>query len=142
MSQSISHDGVVKSAHSNHISVQILQSSACGGCAAKSLCSSVESKERLIDVAVGDATAFHEGEAVTVIGKLSDGLNAAVLAYVVPLCLLVLVLVITQRMSGREEMAAIAGLLALVPYYGVLYLFRGSLQRRFSFVVEKKRTYQ
>ena len=133
VSQTISHDGVVKAVQSNQVSVLIVQSSACGGCAAKSLCTSAESKEKMIQVAVPDGSLFHEGQAVIVLGRLSDGLSAAALAYALPLVLLLAVLVIVLALGYDESLAALAAILSLVPYYGILYLFRSRLQRRFSF---------
>ena len=87
----------------------------------------------MIQVAVPDGSLFHEGQAVIVLGRLSDGLSAAALAYALPLVLLLAVLVIVLALGYDESLAALAAILSLVPYYGILYLFRSRLQRRFSF---------
>ncbi|MFW6228263.1 MAG: SoxR reducing system RseC family protein, partial [Alkalispirochaeta sp.] len=46
------------------------------------------------------------------------------LAFLVPLLLVVTTLFLLRKPFGSEELAALAGLGTLVPYYGVLYLTR------------------
>lgn len=137
MAQTIDHEGVVQTISDQQVGVLIVQSSACSGCAAKSLCASAESKEKLIEVSTPDAARFSVGEHVRVVGRLSDGLHAAWLAYALPLIILLAVLVAVYVYTQSEWLAALCALASLVPYYLVLMLVRARLQRRFTFRLEK-----
>ena len=62
--------------------------------------------------------------------------RALLLGFGLPLLLLVVVLLVTLRVTSHEGKAALAALLALVPYYGLLYLFRNSIRQKLSFYLE------
>ena len=69
-------------------------------------------------------------------GNLSLGLQAVLLAYVVPLVLLVAVLFVSIDALGSEPGAALAAIATLAIYYGVLYFVRDKLARKFSFTIK------
>jgi len=130
----ILHDGVVKSIEGERVRVTILQSSACSGCAAKAMCSSAEAKEKEIDVVAENPQAYRVGQQVVLEGRLSDGRMAAMVAYGLPLLLLLPVLFVAIKISGSEAVGALWALGSVVLYYICVYLFfRRSLQSRFSF---------
>lgn len=80
--QTIAHQGVIESVEGHHVRVNILQVAACSACKARSLCSSSESKEKIIDVyEEGAAMKYKCGEEVTVCGALSMGKQAVRLAF-------------------------------------------------------------
>lgn len=135
MTKTIEHFGIVKSVDDARVSVLIQQSSACGACAAKAMCASAERKEKVIDVQTPQASQFVVGQQVIVVGRLSDGLRAAWIAYALPLLILIMVLVGVYVATGKEVVAALCGLASLVPYFLLLTFLRGRLQRRFSFQV-------
>jgi len=134
--ETIRHDGIVERIGTDSCSVRILQASACSSCGARQLCRSSESKEKVIDVK-GHYPTLHVGDSVTLSGSVHQGLRASVLAYIVPLILMVAALVAGIRLSG-EGAGALAALLALALYYGVLYLLRDKLGRQFTFKIETK----
>ena len=104
MGDSIGHDGIIESIDGDEISVKILQISSCASCQAKSLCHISESKEKVIEVSVPDSNIYHVGQKVTVVGTSSQGLRAVVLAFVIPLIILLVTLFIcigTDRKSTR-----------------------------------------
>ena len=139
MEQKIHHRGVVAAVEDGLVRVRIVQSSACAGCAAKKLCSSAESKEKMVEVRVADAAVaarYGVGQEVEVVARVADSRVAALLAYVVPLVLVVGVLLTLLCVTSDETLAALAALLVLVPYYVVLYACRMRLQRRFCFEIE------
>ena len=133
----IEHRGVVERVMSHGIRVTIMQEAACAACAAASLCRSSESKEKSMDIVCQDATSYQVGQQVTVIGRLGLGLRATLWAYVVPLILMMTVLLAVSCLTGSESLGALSCLLALAPYYGVLYFLRDRLQRTFQFQVKK-----
>ena len=67
-------------------------------------------------------------------GRLADGRRAAIIAYGLPLLLLLPALFVSTWLSGSETQGALWALLTVVLYYLVVYLFfRRRLQSRFSF---------
>ena len=134
----IEHQGVVERVTSHGIRVSIMQQTACASCAAAQLCRSSESKEKTMDIACSNAASYQVGQQVTVVGRLGLGLRATLWAYVVPLLLLMTVLLAVSQLTGSEGLGALMCLLALVPYYGALYLFRNRLQRTFQFQVKSQ----
>ena len=63
-------------------------------------------------------------------------MRASVLAYVVPLVLMVIALFVGTHLAG-EAAGALASLLTLALYYGVLYLLRDKIGKRFEFKIDK-----
>lgn len=130
----IRHEGIVESIGTNNCSVRILQASACSSCSARQLCRSSESKEKTVLIK-GNFPTLQVGDSVTLVGTVCQGLHASVLAYVVPLILMLIALFAGTRM-GSDGIGALAALLVLTIYYGVLYLFRNKLSRHFHFKIE------
>ena len=129
----IKHEGIVESIGADGCKVRILQASACSSCSARQLCRSSESKEKLIEVR-GHYPTLRVGDGVTLVGSVRQGLRASLLAYVVPLVLMLVVLFAVTRSYG-EAAGASAALLVLVLYYGVLYLLRNKLGEEFAFEI-------
>ena len=127
----IKHEGIVESIGTGSCRVRILQASACSSCSARQLCRSSESKEKLIEVR-GHYPTLHVGDSVTLTGSVRQGLRASLLAYIVPLILMLVALFIVTRLYG-EAAGALAALLVLMLYYGVLYMFRNKLGKQFEF---------
>ncbi|MBO6077268.1 MAG: SoxR reducing system RseC family protein [Bacteroidaceae bacterium] len=133
MAQDIRHDGVVDSIDGQNVIVRITQSSACGGCQARNICRAAESKDKLVEVHCADAGSFDVGQTVTVAGAESLGMKAVAFAFGLPLLLLLVALITAMSVTGSERVAAIAALGILVPYYIVLFLFRGRIKKDFQF---------
>ena len=130
----IRHEGIVESIGANGVIVRILQASACSSCDARKLCRSSESKEKLVEVK-GNYPTLQVGDQVTLCGSVRQGLRASVLAYLVPLVLMLVALFAGTRLWG-EKMGALAALLALALYYGVLFLLKDKLGKHFTFRIE------
>jgi sigma-E factor negative regulatory protein RseC len=89
-------------------------------------------------VEVTDYTgSFRANEAVMLEGRNYMGLQAVVLAFVIPLSLIVALIVLGACLGWRESASALAGLSSLFPYYIILYFFRGRLRKRFVFTIKK-----
>lgn len=137
MADEFRHEGFVESVDGNMVRVRILQSSACSGCQAKSLCKVSESKEKLIDVECSDASRFAVAQKVDVVGTAGQGMRAVMLAFTVPLLLLLAVVIGCSALGLSDGVAAVCALAVLVPYYIVLFLMRGRLDRCFRFRIEE-----
>lgn len=133
--QTIEHKGVVQNVRESGVTVRVMQSSACSSCAAARLCRSGESRERLIDVATKRASEFRAGDPVILVAAARQSRMAVMLAYVLPLFLLLVVLFVVHGLAANEGLAALAALLFVALYYGVLYCFRGQLSQNFRFDV-------
>lgn len=139
MSQSIEHSGIVEQIDGDQIKVLIMQQSACSECHAKSLCSVADKKEKIIEVISSDPT-LKVGDRVIIYGESSIGLQAVLLAFIIPFVLIFLALLIFQHFIENELMAGILALLVLVPYYLILFLSNKRLNKKFQFKIKKEDT--
>ena len=136
MSNKIKHSGVVEKIMDDCIQVRIVQTSACAACKVAGYCNTSESKEKLIDVYHAGSHRLNVGDAVTVTASTEVAAHALLLGFGLPFVVMVTVLVVVLQTTGSEGRAALSGLLALVPYYAVLYLFRNRLRDKLSFSIE------
>ena len=138
MADIIKHRGIVEKVEGAHVVVRIVQTSACAACSAKGLCNASESKEKQIDVYEVNAS-YRIGEEVVLIGTTSMGMRAVALAFGVPLLLLIFALFVTMRVTdGDALVSSLVALLAVVPYYLVIYFMKDKLNKTFSFAIEKQ----
>ena len=138
MADKIKHLGVVEKIDGSHVTVRIVQTSACSSCSAKGLCNASESKEKLIDV-YHNQVDCRIGEQVVVCGTTSMGMRAVFLAFGFPVLILLAALFITMQMSGEDSLlSALVALGAVMPYYLIIYMCRNKLSKTFSFTIEKQ----
>ena len=130
------HKGVITSISDHKISVMILQQSACSSCHAKGACTAADSKEKMVDVS--DFTGKYKvNDLVTVVGQKSMGYKAVWWAFVIPIIIVVSLLVVSISVWGFGDMeAAMAAIVSLVPYYGLLYLLRNKMANSFKFTIK------
>lgn len=136
MANTIKHRGIVENISGSHLSVRIIQTSACSSCSVKGHCSSADSKEKLIDIVDPLASSYQVGEPVIVVGETSMGVMAVFLAFVVPFIILVLSLFIFMAVLDDELYASIISLGLLIPYYYILWLNKTRLKQKFSFKIK------
>ena len=138
MADIIKHRGIVEKVEGSHVVVRIVQTSACAACSAKGLCNASESKEKQIDVYEVNAS-YQIGEEVVLCGTTSMGMRAVFLAFGIPMLLLMVALFVTMRVTdGDALVSSLVALLAIVPYYIVIYYMKDKLNRTFSFTIEKQ----
>ena len=137
MADTIKHQGIVENIDGAHLQVRIVQTSACATCSIKGHCSSADSKEKLIDVTDPvAASACHAGDRVWVMGELSMGWMAVLLAFVFPFVLLIVSLFIFMAIWNDELSSALAALALLIPYYYILWLNKDRIRKKFSFSIQ------
>ena len=66
---------------------------------------------------------------------VGQGNKAAILAYLIPIILLLAVLFVCLGLGLGEGLAALISIVALVPYYIVLYLKRDALKKKFEYFI-------
>jgi sigma-E factor negative regulatory protein RseC len=136
MSEKIEHTGFVAHVNGNNIQVQIVQQSACSSCHAKGACSASDMEDKLIDVESSD-TSLRVGDAVLLTGESSTGLQAVLLAFVIPFLLILIALIVLRSFTANEAISGTIALSLLIPYYIILSFFNKKLKSKFRFEVEK-----
>ena len=119
------------------VKVRILQTSACAACKVASHCNASDKKVKIIEVFCDDAASYQIGQEVRVTASRQVAANALLLSFGLPFLLLMLILIVTLKLSGNEGVAAIAALTSLVPYYMVLWLFKDRIRQRLAFALER-----
>ena len=137
MGTKISHSGIVESISEGCVQVRILQASACAACKVAGHCHASESKEKIVDVLnVRDTSRLKVGDSVTVCASHDVANRALLLGFGLPFLILVFVLLVAFKLLSDEGLAALTALVALVPYYFVLYLLRDRIQQKMAFFIE------
>ena len=119
------------------VKVRILQTSACAACKVASHCNASDKKEKIVEVFCDDAASYQKGQEVKVTASKQVAANALLLGFGLPFLLLMLILIVTLKLSGNEGVAAIAALASLAPYYLVLWLFKDRIRQRLAFALER-----
>lgn len=123
--------------HSSHDHVKIsLTGAGCTACH-NSLCMLGESKAKEIEVLLNGKT-YTTGDQVLVKINPASGYKALALLYLIPFCLMMIVLVSVTQSGYTEEVAGVASLLILFPYFGMLFLLRKQIDDSCKFEIEKK----
>ena len=132
----ISHEGIVSKITDDEIEIKILAQSACAACHAKSACGMGEQAEKILTVPRPKGRDFALNQKVNVKMAIGQGNKAAVLAYLIPIVLLLAVLFVCLGLDMDERLAALISIVALVPYYIILYLKREKLKKQFLYIIE------
>ena len=135
MANTIKHQGIVENINGSHLQVRIIQTSACASCSIKGHCSSADTKEKLIDVTDDNVSSYQPGDRVWVIGELSMGGMAVLLAFILPFLVLIFSLFIFMAIWNDELGSALCSLALLIPYYYILWLNKSRLGKKFSFSI-------
>ena len=136
MHTKISHSGIVESVSGGCVKVRILQISACDACKVAGYCHASESKEKIVEVRCSDSAQYKPGQEVVVCASKDVAGRALLLGFGWPFLILVGVLIVSLYLFHDEGLAALCALLALVPYYLVLYLCRDRIGQKLSFSLE------
>ena len=134
--ETISHEGIVTKITDDELEIKILAQSACAACHAKSACGMGEQAEKVLTVPRPKGRDFALNQKVNVRMAIGQGNKAAVLAYLIPIVLLLAVLFVCLGLGMNEGLAALVSIIALVPYYIVLYLRRDKLKKKFDYTIE------
>jgi len=132
----VTHSGIVQEVKDGKASISVIAKSACASCQIKGSCNLSDVKEKMIEVDLLNGQEFKAGGQVTVEMKETTGIWAVLLGYFFPF-LVVLAGLIIFTVSGLDQ--GIAGLLSmglLIPYYLMLYVFRSTIRKKFTFNVK------
>ena len=135
-SNTISHEGIVTKITDDELEIKILAQSACAACHAKSACGMGEQAEKILTVPRPKGKEFTLMQKVNVKMSIGQGNKAAILAYLIPIILLLAVLFVCLGLGFGEGLSALISIVALIPYYIVLYLRRDKLKQKFEYTIE------
>ena len=131
--ETISHEGIVTKITDDELEIKILAQSACAACHAKSACGMGEQAEKILIVPKPNDKDFTLMQKVNVKMAIGQGNKAADLAYLIPIILLLAVLFVCLGLGLSEGLSALISIVALIPYYIVLYLRRDKLKKQFEY---------
>ena len=135
-SNTISHEGIVTKITDDELEIKILAQSACAACHAKSACGMGEQAEKILTMPRPQDKDFALNQKVNVHMAIGQGNKAAVLAYLIPIILLLAVLFVCLGLGISEGLSALISIIALIPYYIVLFLRRDKLKQKFEYRIE------
>ncbi len=134
--ETISHEGIVTKITDDELEIKIVSQSACAACHAKSACGMGEQAEKILTVPRPKDQDFSLMQKVNVTMAIGQGNRAAVLAYLIPIVLLLAVLFICLGVGLSEGLSALISIAVLIPYYIILYFQRDKLRKRFEYRIE------
>lgn len=132
----IRHEGRIVEITPEFTTVEILVSSACAACHAKGLCGISEAEEKVIMVPTDPYAQHNVGDKVTVMTKMSMGMKAVWISYVVPLIILMILILSLSEIFDSQLLCGLASLGGVAVYYFIIWLFRSRLQNEFGFYLE------
>lgn len=134
----ICREGIIRAIHGDDISVEIIVSSACSGCHAKSICIPSDRRKEIITVKNTRHEEYQVGETVELLLETSAGNKAVILAYVLPLLVLLVLLFGCYALTGKELLSVGIGVLGVVVYYLILKSAGNSVEKGMEFGIRKK----
>ena len=131
----IAHTGKIVHIDPDFTTVEILVSSACSECHAKGLCGMSEAEEKIIMVPTDPYSEHAVGDQVQVKTKMSMGLKAVWISYVIPLAVLMILILSLSFVISNEFLRGGAALAGVGAYYFVIWLLRDKLSDQFEFYI-------
>lgn len=96
-----------------------------------------ESMVKSVEVATDPAGRFQVGEEVRVVLSRTMGHKAVWISYVIPLCILVILILSLSRVFENESVAGGCAIAGVGLWYLLVWLFRSRLATGFVFRIEK-----
>ncbi len=133
----IAHTGKIIEITPDFTSVEIVASSACSSCHAKGLCGMSEEQEKIIMLPTDPYTVYEVGEEVRIYTKMTMGLKAVWISYVVPLMVLMIFILSLSGIIDNEFVLGGVAVAGVAVYYFVIWLLRDRLSDQFEFYIRK-----
>lgn len=137
MEKKVCKEGIVRKVEAGKVWVEIVMSSACGGCVAKNMCNISEKKNEIIEAENIMGEEFALGETVQIQMQESKAHQAVVLGYLLPFIVLIVGLFGSYVLTHIEWLSALVAIGLTIIYYVVLKMFDKRLAREFTLYVTK-----
>ena len=138
MAKIATHPATVTEVKPGTVQVQLHVVSACAACEAHGKCGFADSKEKIMHIDTPRWQQYHAGDPVTVTINANRGLQAVLVAYILPALLLLATFATLTALHLSEGLTALLTLLVVVLYGLLLYTLRHRLQRKFTMSVAPK----
>lgn len=135
--EEIRHAGTVTEVLPFEVKVRIVAQSACARCHARAACGASSGEPRIITVRRRDDGSFRPSDQVHVVIRQTQGFKAVLIAYLVPLFILLVLLLTLPLLFDNELVTGLGALGFVALYYLVLAGFRDKLNSGFTFTIEK-----
>ena len=132
----IAHPGRIVEIDKDFTTVQITVSSACSSCHAKGLCGMSEDEDKVIMVPTDPYTERKVGDEVTVKTKMTKGLKAVWISYVIPLAVLLILILSLSAVFENEYLTGLVSIAGVALYYFGIWLFKDRLSTEFVFYID------
>ena len=131
----IVHSGKIIEINPDFTTVEIMVSSACSECHAKGLCGMSEMEEKVIMVPTDPYEPRKIGDIVQVKTKMTMGLNAVWISYVIPLAVLMILILSLSAVIENEFLRGGIAIAGVGLYYFVIWLMKDRLSDQFEFYI-------
>ena len=138
MEEKVCKKGIVKKVEAGKVWVEIVVSSACGGCVAKNMCNISEKKNEIVEAENTMGEEFALGETVQIQMQESKAHQAVVLGYLLPFIVLIVGLFGCYAITHIEWLSVLIAIGSTALYYVMLKMFDKRLARQFTLYVSKK----
>lgn len=131
-------EGIITKISGSIITIHIEQKEACGSCAIKGACEKTSTKGKDININEENPQSYSIGERIYINIPQSKGLKAARLAFVYPLILIIVSVLITYSiLHFQDTIIALISIIIVAIYYFILYLLRNKPLFNFNMFIEK-----
>jgi len=129
------YHAVVEAVDGSRLRLKTIQYGACGACALKGKCSSPESAERFVDATAAPGDTYKVGDEVWLVASKGMGFTALLYGVIIPFLIVFVSIFLFQALWHNEPLSGLCALALLVPYYLLLALNKGRMQRKLTFTV-------
>ena len=131
----IVHNGKIIDIDPDFTTVEILVSSACSECHAKGLCGMSEAQEKVIMLPTDPYGQRKVGDEVQIRTKMTMGLKAVWISYVIPLVILMILILSLSSVIENEFLRGGIAIAGVGLYYLIIWLFKDRLSDNFEFYI-------
>lgn len=131
----IVHSGKIIEINPDFTTVEIMVSSACSECHAKGLCGMSEMEEKVIMVPTDPYEPRKIGDIVQVKTKMTMGLKAVWISYMIPLAVLMILILSLSAVIENEFLRGGIAIAGVGLYYFVIWLLKDRLSDQFEFYI-------
>ena len=131
----IKHQGIITAIDDNRLSIKIRPGEACASCAIKDACGQ-NAQEKIVTAECKNPQDYQIGQEVETIITGRQLSEAAFFGYILPLVITLAVLFGVLAFTSDETCAAVAALLSVPVYYGILRYFGAKLHNMLKIKVQ------
>jgi len=125
MTETIEHTGNIIRTESDRVFVSIYSKSVCSKCDVRGSCNSLSgTSEKIFEISVKENHNYILGQKVRLSISTRTGNNGVLIAYILPLILMISGMIVSDSLFHKEGITAITALLILIIYFIILTVNR------------------